>query len=329
MHDFTVIILEGAYATSVAATVDILSAARELAPRTGAPIPRWRVCSVGGGAVRLQSDFTIGTGKLPKRSGRDASTWVVPGLGWKDAEAIRANLARTDVARVARAIAGHVRAGGAVAASCSAVFVLQLAGVLRGRCATTSWWLAPILKRMAPDCKVDADRMVCADGVVVTAGAAFAQTDLMLHLVRQRFGSALADAVSRTLLLDGRETQAAFVVPEVLANGDEFVARLAARVESALPRVASVAALAEEFAVSERTLSRRVHRATGKSALALVQAVRLRKARSLLESSRLSVEQIAEAVGYRDATALRRLMKKLAGAGPSRYRPAIAVNRSS
>jgi transcriptional regulator GlxA family with amidase domain len=42
----------------------------------------------------------------------------------------------------------------------------------------------------------------------------------------------------------------------------------------------------------------------------------------LLETSRLNVEQVAAAVGYQDPTALRRLMKKLAGATPSRFRPA-------
>ena len=76
--------------------------------------------------------------------------------------------------------------------------------------------------------------------------------------------------------------------------------------------------------MSERTLARHIHRATGKSTLALVQSVRLRRARALLEGSRMTVDQVAEAVGYQDATALRRLMKKTAGANPSRYRPAVA-----
>ena len=37
------------------------------------------------------------------------------------------------------------------------------------------------------------------------------------------------------------------------------------------------------------------------------------------------VEQVAEAVGYRDSTALRRLMKRVSGANPGRYRPAVAA----
>jgi transcriptional regulator GlxA family with amidase domain len=325
MHDFTVVMLEGAYASSVAVTLDMLSAAGALAARAGVAAPRWRVCSVDGGALRLQGGLTVDTTKLPAPTREDRSTWVLPGLGLPSATALRLGLERPDALKLIKRLARHAKAGGPVAASCSAVFLLHAAGLLHGRRATTSWWLAPLLTRLAPDCTVDADRMVCADGPVATAGAAFAQTDLMLHLLRKRCGNTLADAVARMLLIDGRQAQAPFIVPEAMANGDDLVARLAARVEAALPHRPTVTALAREFCMSERTLSRHIHRATGKSTLALVQSVKLRRARALLEGSRMTVDQVAEAVGYRDSTALRRLMKKVAGANPSRYRPALTL----
>lgn len=325
MNDFTILVLEGAYATSVAVTLDMLAAASALAARVGVAAPRWKACSVDGGPVRLQGGLTVETSKLPARAREDRSTWVIPGLGFDTSTALRQRLECADSTEAIARLARHVKSGGHVAASCSAVFLLHAAGLLRGRRATTSWWLAPLLKRMAPVCTVDADRMVCADGPVVTAGAAFAQTDLMLHLLCERFGSALADIVSRMLLIDGRQAQAPFIVPEALADGNHLVARLAAKVESALPNPPTVAELAQEFCMSERTLSRHIHRATGKSTLALVQNVKLRRARALLTTSRMTVEQVAEAVGYQDSTALRRLMKKVAGANPSRYRPAVAA----
>jgi len=327
MFDFTVLVLEGAYPTSVAVTVDMLTAAAALAPRVRAAVPRWRLCSIDGGCVPLQSGLSVATAKLPARRGRDASTWVLPGMGVEQSSALVPRLERADAVQLAAALAKHVRSGGRVAASCSSVFLLQAAGVLAGRCVTTTWWLAPWLKRLDAGILVDADRMVCADGPVVTAGAAFAQTDLMLHLLREQFGSALAEAVARTLLIDGRQAQAPFMVPEVLANGDALVARLAARIDKALPNAPSVAALAQECCMTERTLARHLQRVTGKGPLALLQSVKLRRARSLLESSRMTVEQVAEAVGYQDATALRRMMKRVAGANPSRYRATVAVNR--
>jgi transcriptional regulator GlxA family with amidase domain len=325
MFDFTVLVLPGAYATSLAMTLDVLQAAAALAPRLKLPRPTWRVLSPVGGAVALSSGLQVDTTTLPQRVRADACTWVVPGLGLDNASALTAGLASAPAQRAAKAIAAHAATGGRVAASCSAVFLLQAAGVLAGRRVTTSWWLASNLRRLDPTCTVDADRMVCADGPITTAGAAFAQTDLMLHLLRVQFGAALADAVSRVLLIDARQAQAPFVVPRLLSNGNILIAQLVARVEAALPHPPSVQALAEELAMSPRTLSRHVLEATGQGTLALVQSVRLNRARMLIESSRQSIESVAHAVGFQDATALRRLMRKATGANPSRYRAAVGA----
>ena len=324
MTDFTVLVLPGAFAAGVATTLDVLQAAATLAPRLKLARPTWRVLSPSGGAVPLSSGMRLDTAALPKRQRADTSTWIIPGLGLANAGAVAAGLASEDAQRATQAVAAHVLQGGHVAASCSAVFLLQAAGVLAGRRVTTSWWMAAELRRLEPRCTVDADRMVCADGPVSTAGAAFAQTDLMLHLLRTQFSAGLADAVGRILLIDGRQAQAPFVLPAMLSNGNELVARLMARIESALPQPPSVETLAGEFAMSQRTLSRRVREATGRSTLALVQSVRLNRARMLIESSRMSIEQVAAQVGYEDATALRRLMRKAAGANPSRYRTAVS-----
>lgn len=320
MPDFTVIVLEDSYASGVATTVDALRAARRLAPRLRLAEPTWRVCSVDGGPVDLQGGMSVVTTRLPRQSTRDNSIWIVPGMGADTPDAVRQRLTRSDARMIANGLSRHAAHGGSIAASCSAVFLLASAGMLEGRRVTTTWWLAPTLAVDVPECLVDADRMVCADGSLVTAGAAFAQTDLMLHLLRTRYGNELVDAVARSLLIDARQAQAPYVVPEMLANGDELVSRIITAVEARLPDPPSIAELAAEFAISERTLARHVIRATGKNPSALVQGVKVRRARALLENSRLTVEQVAAAVGYRDATALRRAMKRTVGASPSQYR---------
>jgi transcriptional regulator GlxA family with amidase domain len=320
MVDFSLIAFEGGFSTGIATTLDILATAAQIAPTKGAPAPTWRVYSCSGGMVRLGSGMFVETQPLLKLACTDTSTWVIPGLAMSDEAEVLASADRNDMRLVSQAIAAHLQADGRVAAACSAVFLLHQAGVLADRKVTTSWWLAPLLQRLSPEARVDARRMVCVDGPITTGGAAFAQTDLMLHLLRHQCGSRVADAISRVLLIDAREAQGKYVVPEVLANGDELISRLVSRIERSLPEPPAVAALAREFCVSERTLSRYVQRVTGRSTLALVQTVKLRKARALLEQSRFSVDQIAEAVGYSDSTALRRLMKKVTGSSPSSYR---------
>lgn len=320
MFDITVLVLEGSFGSGVAATLDILRAAVAIAPRVAAPIPRWRICSVSGGPVRLHSGLLIDTVKLPRHSSTDHSVWVVPGIGVNNRADVHTFEARDDVQHAVRALQAHVRNGGKVAAGCSAVFLLHLADLLNGRRVTTAWWLAPILQQMNPNYQVDSANMVCSDGPLTTAGAAFAQKDLMLHVLKGLCGAKLADLVSRFLLVDAREAQSQYVVPEVLASGDELVAKIVARVEDGLPEIPSVAELAVEFFISERTLARHVKKSTGQTPIELLQTIRLRKARTLLEQSRLSVEDIAAAVGYSDSTALRRLMRKATGNSPRQYR---------
>ena len=323
MIDFTVLVLPGAFASSVALTLDILSAAVSLAESVGCAKPRWRVISTDS-TVQLSYGLTIEAKILPKRFRAEGSTWVIPGLGLENRRAIKNRLVQPDALRAMETLQAHARAGGTVAASCSAVFVLQSADLLAGRRVTTSWWLAPLLQQLESRAVVDADRMVIRDGTVVTAGAAFAQTDLMLHLLSTQFSPALADAVSRALLIDGRQSQAQFIVPAMLANGNELIAKLVTRFESALPNPPSVSDLAAEFCMSDRTLSRHVRVATGRSTSALLQSVRVNKARMLLETSKLTVEQVAQRVGYVDTTALRRLMRKVMGATPRQFRPAVS-----
>lgn len=318
--DFTVIVLDGAYATSVAVTLDMLAAATALGSRAGSAPLRFQVCSVDGGEVRLSARMGLETSRLRPRARNDRSTWVLPGLGVTNAVAVRARLARPDATELSKAIARHVARGGRVAASCTAVFLLQQAGVLARRRATTTWWLGGLLAEMGGPCAVDTNAMVLADGPVVTAGAAFAQTDLMLHLLRERCGARVTDLVARTLLLDGRQAQARFVAPEILANGDALVARVTSQLEAKLANPPSVAKLASSLGMSERTLSRHMRRVTGRSTMALVHSVKVRRAQELLRTTRSSVEDVAAAVGYQDSGTLRRLLKKLGGGPPRSYR---------
>ncbi len=309
-------------------TLDILATAAAMAPRIGAGIPQWKVCAATDSPVPLSNGMHVDAKRLPRRPESDGSVWIVPGLGPDSLAGMAQRLSQSDALEAAQALRVQARAGGTVAASCAAVFLLQAAGLLVDRKATTTWWLASQLQRVEPRCKVDAHRMVISDGPIWTAGAALAQTDLMLQLLRTRFGPALADAVSRVLLIDAREAQSPFVIPAMLASGDEFIARLSAQIDAALPQAPSVARLAATFCVSERTLARRVRAATGQSPLGLIQCVRLQKARMLLETSRMTVDQVAEQVGYGDATALRRLMRKVSGATPRQFRSSVSASTS-
>jgi transcriptional regulator GlxA family with amidase domain len=320
-YDFTILVLGGAYPSSVTLTLDILAAAASVSARVGVAAPRWRIYSTAGHRVQLGHGLSIDAKPLPKTARADGSIWIVPGLGLESPVEIPGRMEQGDALTAIKALRVHAQRGGTVAASCSAVFLLQAAGLLAGRRATTSWWLAPLLQRLEKRCTVDADRMVLEDCRVVTAGAALAQTDLLLYLLRGKFGPALTDTLSRVLLVDARQAQAPFIAPSLLASGSELIDKIVAHVEASLPELPCLAELAAQFCMSERTFTRHVRAATGRSAQDLLQIVRFGRARMLLATTRMTVEQIAEQVGYGDATALRRMMRKLVGATPRQFRP--------
>jgi transcriptional regulator GlxA family with amidase domain len=326
MFDFTILLLPGAFASGVGAALDILSSAAALAADAGCAAPRWRVYSTEK-TVLLSNGLTIDATVLPKRPRSDSSIWLVPGLGLGDAGAVTQRFSQPDAALAIKALQTQASAGGTIAAACSAVFLLREAGLLAGKRVTTTWWLGGMLQRLEPRCVVDVNQMVVADGSIVTGGAAFAHIDLMLHLLRTRFNPSLAEAVSRAMVIDGRQSQAQYIVPTTLANGSDLAGRLVARFEAGLPNPPTVAELAAEFCMSHRTLSRHIKEATGRSVSALLQSVRINRARMLLETSKMSVEQVAMEVGYADTTALRRLMRKLTQATPRQFRPVVFDER--
>ncbi|MBT9268116.1 MULTISPECIES: GlxA family transcriptional regulator [Pseudomonas] len=319
MYDFTVLVFPGSFSSSVAVTLDILGTAATLAQRRGLAVPRWRVCGPQSGLITLGQGMQLLVDELTTDV-EDHSCWIIPGLGISDFDALLQRLEEDWVLQTLPALRVHVNKGNEIAASCSAVFLLHAAGLLSGRQVTTSWWLAPWLSSIAPDCIVDPNVMVLCDPPLTTAGAAFAQTDLMLHLLRRRLSPELADYVGKALLLDSRQLQSPFINPAIMAQGNTLVANLTAYIEARLPHPPSVPSLAAYAGMSERTLSRHLRKATGLSTQYLIQRVQLNRARVLLETSRYSVESIAEQVGYQDATALRRLMRRLLNASPKQLR---------
>jgi len=91
----------------------------------------------------------------------------------------------------------------------------------------------------------------------------------------------------------------------------------------------SLAMLAKRAAMSTRTLSRQFRRQVGLSAAQWISQARVRRAQLLLETTRLSVEQIALNSGFGSATVLRERFKRIVGTSPLAYRGTFSASRSS
>jgi len=212
--------------------------------------------------------------------------------------------------------------GARVASLCTGAFVLAEAGLLDGRLATTHWAHATVLHDRYPAVRVDANVLYVDEGDVLTSAGKAAALDLCLHLVRTDHGTAVANALARSLVVPPHRPggQAQFI-PAPVAHGRNHV--LADLMEWALQRLEqplTVRDLAREAGMSPRNLARHFDAVAGTSPLRWLLTQRVRRAQELLETSDLSVEQIASRTGMGTATTLRRHFSQQLGVPPETYR---------
>ena len=134
--------------------------------------------------------------------------------------------------------------------------MLGAAGVLAGRRATTHWEDLEEFAARFPEAQVVADRYVI-DGRIVTAGGASPAFDLVLHLVRSRFGAAVALDVASVFVYD--EAHAASDAQPLVSLGrlgarEPRVAAAIRLMEASLDRPLASAAIARRVGVSVRSL---------------------------------------------------------------------------
>ncbi|EPX61851.1 transcriptional regulator, AraC family [Cystobacter fuscus DSM 2262] len=324
---FVHMVLEGVADSALGVGLDVVGTAAELIGAGLTLLPpgtremRQRVVSLDGLPVRSAAGRTVAVdGAFSLRGLRKGDVVVLPGMFAASGRTVAKLLAREDTQRAADLLAKAADKGVMLAASCSATFVLAASGLLEGRTATTTWWLAPQFARMFPRVSLSADLMVVDAGEILTAGSALAHADLMLALVARLAGPSVAHLVTRYLVLDERPSQARYMVMEHLRVSDPGLRAVERFIAQNIGRQLSLDELARVAAVSPRTLARRVHAGLGVTPHELVQRIRVSRAAHLLETTHASVDEIAAQVGYADAAAFRRVFRRFAGESPRRRR---------
>jgi transcriptional regulator GlxA family with amidase domain len=332
MKTILVVALDGLMDSSLAITLDTLRAGASFLAhsRTGGSVQiltvgYGRTVRTGGGLLltpdlRLQ-DIPHKEDKALKAPKVPAPDWViVTASGLLTEEAIDERFSRPDALALMQWLKGLDTRRTRVAVSCSSVFLLARAGLLDGRSATMTWWLAHIFRRSHPAVELDETRMLVSDGPYLTAGSAFSQLDLALAVVSDTMGVKVAHLCSRYLLIDQRPSQARYMLPTHTQDIDPTVIAAERWIDAHLSEPLTVSQLASAMAVSAKTLARRVEAANGISPVKLIQRRRLMRATHLVETTSLSIDAIAEQVGYQDGNALRKLMKREFGMTPTALR---------
>jgi transcriptional regulator GlxA family with amidase domain len=323
MKTFLIIATEGLMDSGLAITLDILRTAAFLLERNHEPLSL-RIITAGhrkkirtGAGLILECDFTFS--QLLKEDIK--ADWVLlPGSGKKILSELEESLCSKEVIQVMDVLKHYAAAQSCLGVSCASTFMLAEAGLLDGKAATTSWWLANAFRQRYPEVILDETKMLVRDANILTAGAVFSQMDVVLDIVSEVAGASISYLCSRYLLIEQRSSQARFMIPTQNQHLDPVVIAAEKWIDKNIGQALSVQELAAQFAISAKTLSRKIQTATGDSPIKFIQRRKLMRAVHLLESTKLPIELVAEKVGYRNGTMLRHLIKRELGVLPSRIR---------
>lgn len=282
-------------------------------PEMGEEWYRFAVAGVDPGELRATGGFRLVVdGGLELLS--EAGTIIVP--GWRGADV------PVPAALCEQLVAAHQR-GARILSICSGVFVLAAAGLLDNRQATTHWRYTDLLQQRYPAIKVTPDVLYIDNGDVLTSAGSAAGIDLCLHLVRRDYGSVAANRVARRLVVsphrDGGQAQFIQQAVPVAYEGHRLGA-LFDYLHARLAEPHTVESLAKFVGMSPRTFLRRFTATTGKTPAQWLLHARLSRSQDLLENSQLSIERIAEEVGFGSVATMRHHFKNQLSTTPAAYR---------
>jgi transcriptional regulator GlxA family with amidase domain len=288
----------------------------------GAADGRYEVltCSVDGGPVRTDADFGVTVEHGPKVLATADTVVIAP--------VAPAHLTDEVPGDVLAALA-LIRPGARIVSICTGAFVLAAAGLLDGRRATTHWQVADRFRRMFPHVDLDPDVLFVDDHPVLTSAGAASGVDVCLHLVRKDHGSRLANTVARRCVVppfrDGGQAQ--YIEQPVPEQGAASTAATRSWALERLGEPLTLADLAGHARMSLRTFARRFHDEVGLSPGRWLIQQRVARARHLLESSDLTVDQIAGRVGFATGASLRQHLNAAIGVTPQAYRRTFQTTR--
>ncbi|MGJ6966764.1 helix-turn-helix domain-containing protein [Streptosporangium sp. G11] len=287
-------------------------------PRPEFDLPWYRltVCAEHDGPVRV-----IGGANLYTPHGLEdfaaAETVIVPGVPDVTAVPSPDLVAALRLAR---------RRGARIMSICSGAFALAEASLLDGRRATTHWRYAELLSRRYPAVQVDPNVLYIDDDNVLTSAGSAAGLDLCLHVIRQDFGAAIANAVARRLVIQPHRDggQAQFIeAPMSTAPDDDRVAQSMAWALEHLAAPLTVETLARQAHMSTRTYLRHFARSTGTTPIRWLIDQRVQASLVLLETTSTPIEEIAKAIGFDTLVTYRHHFGRAMRTSPSAYRRAF------
>jgi transcriptional regulator GlxA family with amidase domain len=318
-----ILALEDCMPSAVMGIGDMLAIANAaIARNSGAIRFRWHVVSAGTRGIAMARGVSVAADSAIK-AGTSYDVVLVPGLLIDLAATIqRVN----EIERVSGWLRRQHARGAIIGGFCTGVFVLAQAGLLDGRRATTTWWLQSELKQRYPKVDLSLDAVVTESDHVICAAGPMSWIDLTLRIIEIAADVETARACADFAVLDtSRRTQTGYLPQGYLLKRDPWLVEAEMIVRRSGTEPLAVSQLATALGVPERTLHRRIKALAGEPPQAFIARIRIETARTLLETTRRAVKDIAHAVGYEDESSFRKAFRKLLAMNPKDYRARKAI----
>ncbi|MFZ6843473.1 GlxA family transcriptional regulator [Undibacterium sp. RuTC16W] len=267
--------------------------------------------------IENQHGLSFATQRL---DGQRLDALMLPGIDHQSAYDITERIALMTQEQLA--LRDYLSRGKLLIASCSATCLLANTGVLDGKRATTSWWLAAYFRQQYPKVILEAEELIVQDGNLVSSGGLTSYIDLSLWLVAHFCGETLRQLCAKMLVIDAnRNSQAPYIASAMIQNQGHVIVERARRwLNKRLDQPWLMGELAEHCHTSQRTLLRRFQENVGLSPAQYVQQLRIERAKALLETTKISLEELAGRCGYQDVSSLSKVFKQWTQVTPKEYR---------
>lgn len=218
--------------------------------------------------------------------------------------------------------------GAEIATFCTGAFLLAATGLLKGKIATTHVDACSAFAKSFPDVKLRADKTVTQDGKLYTSGGATSTFHLLLHLIQQHCGKAVAVWAAKKFAIDmDRDKQSYFSTFQPSRNHhDDLVASAQHKIETSYHDTGTIEEMIKDIPASRRNMVRRFKLVTGITPIEYLQQTRIEAAKKLLELTGQQMTEIIFNSGYNDPKAFRKVFRKTVGMTPSEYRGKFQVS---
>jgi len=205
------------------------------------------------------------------------------------------------------------------------VCFLAESGLLDNHSATTHWHYVDQFKRDYPQVDLKPDFFITQSERIYCAASLNALADIIVHLISQHYGKAAAQNVERNFSHEIRKPyeEQRYLEGSGDRHADELIAEIQFWLRTHLNTELTLTEIAKLFGLSQRSFTRRFKAATGVRATQYWQQLRIETAKELLASSNLTIQEIADQVGYQDQGHLTRLFKQDLSLTPTAYRAMV------